>query len=298
VLDQASLVRLIQSSELDLSVLAVAAGGVTPVLDPTRIFWSGGSLGGIMGAMTIAVEPEIDAAALQVPGAGFLQLITTGSAELSSLVAGLATTTLGAQGDEVLDEFHPLGLLLAAVTEAGDPISYAPHVLRDPLLPERLPPDILVTYAAYDEVLPNIATVALIRAFGLELATPNLFDLPGIDNVGAPVIGNLASGTTAAAVQYLPANHNLGYSRFDTRKFLPGPPTDGANRPPLAGVISFEQPIREHLAQLVTFFESVATGAPARIEVTIPPRADYDGDGALDEDERDRGTDPYDPESR
>jgi hypothetical protein len=42
----------------------------------------------------------------------------------------------------------------------------------------------------------------------------------------------------------------------------------------------------------------VAAGAPARIEVTIPPRADYDGDGTLDADERAHGTDPYDPQSR
>ncbi len=297
VLDETSLVRLIRSSQLDLSPLATAAGGVTPVLDPTRIYWSGGSLGGIMGATTIAVEPEIDAAALQVPGAGFLQLITTGSAELSPLVAGLASATLGVQGDEAIDEFHPVALLLAAVTEVGDPLSYAPHVLHDPLLPAREPPDILVTYAAYDEVLPNIATVALIRAFGLGLATPNLFDLPGIANVAAPVIGNLDSGRTAAAVQYMPANHGLGYGRFDTRKFLPGPPADGALRPKLAHEFRFEQPIREHLAQLVTFFESVTDGGPGRIEVTVPPRPDYDGDGVLDEDERTHGTDPYDPAS-
>lgn len=296
VLDQSSLVRLIQSSALDLSPLAAAAGGATPRLDPTRIYWSGGSLGGILGAMTIAVEPEIDAAALQVPGAAFLQLIATSSAELSSLVTGLAEVTLGVQGDEEIDEFHPVALLLAAVTEPGDPISYAPHVLHDPLLPDRTPPDILVTYAAYDEVLPNIATVALIRAFDIPLASPNLFDLPGIANVDAPVVANLPSGRTAAAVQYLPANHGLGYGRFDTRHFLPGPPTDGALRPRLAHEIRFEQPIREHLAQLVTFLETVAAREPARIEVTIPPRADYDGDGILDADERANGTDPYEPD--
>jgi hypothetical protein len=297
VLDQTSLVRLIQSAGLDLSPLAAAAGGAVPRLDAARIYWSGGSLGGIVGSMTIAVEPEIAAAALQVPGAGFIQFITTGSAELSPLVAGLAETTLGVQGDEVLDEFHPVGLLLTAITEAGDPIAYAPHVLRDAFLAERQPPDILVSYAAYDEVLPNIATVALIRAFGLDLATPHLFDLPGIDTVQAPVAGNDESGRTAAAVQYLPSNHNLGYSRFDTRKFEPNPP-DGAERPHLPATITFEQPVREHLAQLLTFLEAVRDGGPGRIEVTIPPQPDYDGDGALDEDERDNGTDPYDPSSR
>jgi hypothetical protein len=55
--------------------------------------------------------------------------------------------------------------------------------------------------------------------------------------------------------------------------------------------------VREHAAQLVTFLETVAAGGPSRIEVTAPPRADYDADGVLDADERQRGTDPYDPAS-
>src|SRR6185436_15681683 len=53
VLDQTSLVRLVQSQKLDLSPIAAATGGATPVLDGTRIYWSGGSLGGIMGTMTV-----------------------------------------------------------------------------------------------------------------------------------------------------------------------------------------------------------------------------------------------------
>lgn len=297
VLDQTSLVRLIRNPELDLAPLATAVGGFMPRLDPERIYWSGGSLGGIIGATTVAVEPEIHAAALQVPGAGFLQFITTTSAELSPLVGGLATATLRVQGSEAIDEFHPVALLLAMITEAGDPIAYAPHVFGEPLLPERTPPDVLVTYAPYDEVLPNISTVALIRALGLDLASPRLFDLPGIRAVSAPVVGNHASGRTAAAVQYMPANHGLGYGRYDTRKFLPGPP-DGAARPKLAAEIRFEQPIREHLEQLVTFLASVAEGGPAVVDITAPPIADYDADGVADAIERANGTDPYDPASR
>jgi hypothetical protein len=298
VLDQTSLVRLIRNPDLDLAPLADAVGGFTPVLDPERIYWSGGSLGGIIGSTTLAVEPEIAAAALQVPGAGFLQFITTNSAELSPLVGGLATATLGVQGSETIDEFHPVALLLATITEGGDPIAYAPHVFADPLLPERTPPDVLVTWAPYDEVLPNIATVALIRAFGLDFAAPNLFALPGIGNAAAPVVANHRSGRTAAAVQYMPANHGLGYGRFDTRKFLPGPPADGAGRPKLAAEFRFEQPIREHTTQLVTFFASVADGGPAVIDMTRAPRADYDGDGSLDAAELAAGTDPHDPASR
>lgn len=295
VIDHVSLVRLIRSPCLDLTPLAAAAGGVVPRLDRARIYWSGGSLGGIMGAMTIAVEPAIRAAALQVPGAGFIQLITTGSAEMAPLVTGLASATLGVQGKEALDEFHPVALLLQAATEAGDPIIYAPHVQRDRLLAASSPPDVLVTYAVGDEVLPNIATVALVRALGLPLASPYLFELPGLDIARTPAMGNLDSGRTGAAVQYLPANHGLGYSRFDTRNFYPAVEGEGARRARLPAGFTFEQPLREHLAQVVAFFESAAANGLARIEVTAPPRADYDADGVLDEEELRRGTDPYDP---
>lgn len=296
VLDQCSLVRLIQSSRLDLTWLADVSGGAAPRLDPSRIYWSGGSLGGIIGAMTAAVEPNIAAAALQVPGASFIQLITTNSAELAPLVGAVADVTLGLIGGDEVDEFHPVALLLGTVTEAGDPIAYAPHVFAGRLAGDARPPDVLVTYAVDDEVLPNIATVALIRALGLTLASPRLYDLPGIPTAAAPLGGN-RDGRTAAAVQYAPANHGLGYGRFDTRNFMPAAGGDGVRRRPLEMGFTFEQPVREHAAQLVGFLTSAAAGEPARVDLTAPPRADYDADGVLDEDERRAGTDPYDNRS-
>ncbi len=165
VLDHTSLVRLIQSPDLDLSPLLGSSPGTGPKLDQSRVFWNGGSLGGIMGAITAAVEPDIRGFALQVPGASFVQLITTSSAKIAPLVSTLATGTFDIKGQEVHDEFHPVATLLATVTEAGDPIAYAPHVMQEPLA-GRSPPDLLLTYAAQDEVLPNIATFALVRALG------------------------------------------------------------------------------------------------------------------------------------
>jgi len=279
VLDQTSLVRLIQSKKLDLTPLAAACGFV-PTLAPDRIAWSGGSLGGIMGTMTVAVEPELRAAALHVPGASFIQLITTGSAKISPLVALLARGSFGIVGDEPLDEFHPLGLLLGAASESGDPIAYAPHVSRDALA-GRAPPDLLVTYASGDEVMPNVATQALVRALGIPLLGAERAELPGIATVAAPVAGNFG-GKTAAAVPYDPANHGLGYVRYDIKEFLPGFPAPGEARfPKLPHAIKVEMPIREHVRQLVTFLKSADAGM-AKIESTAPPRADFDGDGALD----------------
>lgn len=291
VLDQTSLVRLVQSEALDLTPLSAACGFV-PRLAPSRIYWSGGSLGGIMGTMTIAIEPEIRAAALHVPGAGFVQFITTGSAKLAPLVGLVVKGAVGVAGDEPLDEFHPLAQIFGAVTEAGDPIAYAPHVLRDPLA-GRSPLPLLVTYAAGDEVMPNLATQALVRALGLPLVGAERAEMPGVALVPAPVVANL-SGVTGAAVAYDPANHGLADGRYDTKEFLPGFPAPGAQRfPRLPKSVRIELPIREHNAQLVTFLTTADQGS-ARIEITAPPRADFDADGALDADD----AAPFDPSEK
>jgi dienelactone hydrolase len=289
ILDQASLVRLIQNPNLTLAPLTAATGGVVARLDPDRIYWSGGSLGGIIGAMTTAVEPDIRAAALQVPGASFIQLITTASAKLSDLVTVLVGGSFGLVGDDVADEFHPLAHFLAQITEAGDPIAYAGHVLRDPL-DGREPRDILLTYAVDDEVMPNIATIALVRALGLELASPNIIELPGVPTIAGPVSANV-EGKTGVAVQYGPANHGLGYVRDDIREYVPGGPGDSAPRfSKLPATFPIEMPIREHVEQLVQFFLSADSGR-ATVEVTAPPIADFDDDGVSD----DLDASPYDP---
>jgi hypothetical protein len=151
---------------------------------------------------------------------------------------------------------------------------------------------VLITYALDDEVLPNISTVALIRALGIGLAEPYLVELPGVPTASAPVSGNVA-GRTAAAVQYAPANHALGYMRFDTRNFEPGVPVEGDTRFPSITPFQFETPIREHARQVVKFFEGAAIGS-ATIEVTAPPVADFDGDGVGDAED----ASPWDPASQ
>jgi hypothetical protein len=217
------------------------------------------------------------------------QLITTSSAEVSPLVSTIATGTFGIEGEETLDEYHPIALLLAAITEAGDPIAYAPHVLQSHVV-DRAPPDLLVTYAVGDEVLPNISTHALIRALGLPIATPSLAPVDGVPSLASPVSKNRGE-RTAAAVQYAPANHGLGYGRYDTRKFMPGVPVDEDPRfPKLPAPFQIELPAREHSGQLVKFLTTSNEGA-AVIEVTAPPVADFDGDGALDASD----ADPLDP---
>ncbi len=298
VLDQVSLVRLVQNPALDLSPLA-ASDGTVPRLDGTRVAWSGGSLGGIVGSMVASVETEIDAAALQVPGAGFIPFVVAASAELAPLIATIAENSFEPPGDEPLDEAHPLAILLSQITEAGDPAAYvgAMQGARPDGAPARHP-HVLVTYAWDDEVLPNLSTHALLRAMGVPLAGDVIGVPEAVERIDAPVRGN-RSGATVAAIQYAPSNHALGYNRYDVRRFAPGhPASDPAQRfPPLPAAIRLELPIREHSRQLSTFLLGAAAGVP-EITVTAPARADFDADGVDDAAEAAAGTDPWDPTSR
>ncbi len=298
IVDQMSLVRLIQNPSLDLAPLGTALGGAAPKLDGTHIAWSGGSLGGIVGSMTASVEPDILTAAFQVPGAGFIPFIVTGSAKLAGLVQSISETTFQMAGSEPLDELHPLGLVLSHITEAGDPLSYAGALYGDrPAGADTRRPHVMVGYTVDDEVLPNISTHALLRTIGLPIAGPTLVEPEGLSLLGAPVSGNL-SGRTAAATQYAPSTHALGYSRWDIRQYQPGFPTSDLNNRflSLPKEITIELPIREYSTQLVTFLTGALAGAP-EITITAPVRKDFDADGVNDDAEVTAGTDPWDPAS-
>jgi hypothetical protein len=213
-------------------------------------------------------------------------------------ISFLLPPAFGLVGDEPLAPHHPLASLLAQIMEAGDPLSYAPHVFGEPLLPGRSRPAVLVTYALDDEVLPNIATHGLIRALGIPVVGTTLREQPLIEQTAAPASGNLG-GLTAGAVEYAPANHALGYMRWDTKEYFPDLPLEDAEEPfpALPRSFRFEIPIREHSDQVVHFFRTALAGA-AEIKVTAPPKSDFDADGVLDADELAGGTDPYDPESK
>jgi hypothetical protein len=298
VLDECSLVRMIENPALDLSALAPALGGTTPKLDASHIYWSGQSLGGMMGSITTAVEPDLRASAVDVPGGAFVEFIAPNSSQLHAIVESLASSAFGVQGDDILDQYHPAVQLMAMATEPGDPIDYAPHVFGPSLFdpPPARRPSLLLSYSVDDEVMPNIATTALIGAFGIPLAGPTIRDIEGVAKKSAPLSGNFGN-RTGAAVQYSPNNHGLGDLHFTSRQFMPGDPQpDPANRwPKIKHPITIELPIREHIAALVHFFKSDLAGNPPEVIITAPPVDDYDADGVPDSTEKANGTDPYDP---
>ena len=149
----------------------------------SEVLYAGHSLGGIMGAQLLAMDPEISAAELRVPGGRVSEIVHRGEtfAPLIALMAPSGTT----QGE--VDRFFPM---LQAAIERGDAVNHATRVERD----------LLLTLVEDDTIIPNATTEVLARGFGLEVAPPGAIE--GLDpSPSLPSAGNL-DGRTAIAFRY------------------------------------------------------------------------------------------------
>ena len=171
-------------------------------LDGDRVYYSGHSLGGIMGAHLLALDPTLTAAELSVPGGRVGDIVYRGEI-FAPLVAIMSPDGTG-EGD--VARFFPM---MQAAIERGDASNWAPRVLDG----DR---DVLMTMVIDDGIIPNECNRSLARAFGVQHAPPILQEVEGLEPAGElPVAGNLG-GRTAVLYQYdeklqgcefLPADH-------------------------------------------------------------------------------------------
>jgi Bacterial Ig-like domain len=156
-------------------------------LDANRIYYAGQSFGGIYGSIVLGVESKIKAGVLNVPGGSITEI-----ARLSPIFRGLTILALSARGllnaappvyaiesiplrdqpplvntvkgameiQQALDRFQ-------WVQQAGNPVSYAAHIRKQPL-PGNWPKPVIVQFAKGDQTVPNPTASALIRAGDLE----------------------------------------------------------------------------------------------------------------------------------
>jgi len=163
-------------------------GDGTPELDGERIYYSGHSLGGIMGAHLLALDPQLIHAELSVPGGRVGDIVYRGEI-FAPLVAVMSPE--GTQEGDVA-RFFPL---MQAAIERGDAANWAPLVLDG----ER---DVLMTMVIDDGIIPNECNRMLARAFGVHHAPPFLQEVSGLERIDSlPVSGNV-DGRTAVLYQY------------------------------------------------------------------------------------------------
>ncbi len=297
VVDHMAFARMLRSFDTQIP-------GVGRVrFDPDRLFYSGTSLGGVLGANFVAFEPAIRAANLHSAGGALGVGLLVDSPGIGGLVEPLLTTVFGARPESLGDHFSPLVNLAQTVLDAGDPMNVARHAIREPLTgtsgPSR-PRSVLMLEAMWDWLIPNSSTEALARAFGLALLEPSYREVPGVPAGGARIDGNV-NGVTGALAQYSPAEHGTIYTSWQGRIAYPMgfPFPTGERFRPLDREFTVRQPVEAAMGQVVDFFVSARDGGPGVVEMKrgYGPTHDYDDDGFLDDDETAAGTDPNDPSS-
>jgi hypothetical protein len=159
--------------------------GNAVVIDKTKTFYVGGSLGGIMGNTFMAYDPNITRGVLAVPGGNWSMLL-----ERSTAWSALMGAAQGAYEDQTVYQLN-LALGLGMGLEPYDPMTTAAHVIKDPLFGNPTK-NILIWYTLGDCLVTNIATEMVAREMGIQVIGPSVKSPWGL----TPVPGPLQNGVT------------------------------------------------------------------------------------------------------
>jgi len=185
VVDLMQLVRQIQAG-IDID------GDGSVAIDRTRIYYAGQSFGGIYGTIFLGVEGAVRAGVPNVPGGSIAEVARLGGFRFLTAVA-LATRqpqllnlpptpgvpvpfNLNFNENIPLRDLPPLVNNVPGATaiqevlehntwaqQAGNPVSYAPYIRKQPLPGNGAKP-VIVQFAKGDETVPNPTTTAILRA--------------------------------------------------------------------------------------------------------------------------------------
>ncbi|MBX3247030.1 MAG: hypothetical protein KF901_07610 [Myxococcales bacterium] len=253
--DLLALVRTLRGA--DWSLLAEEDASLAGIqLAPDRLGFIGYSLGGILGAMFVAVEPEVGAAVLAFTGGSIVHAVSESPAFNPTYLPQLFPL-VGLDPSEIDYEalhpsFYPGIALWQTLFDRGDSIAYARRLRRGGA-------NLLLPIARHDETLPNVNSEALARA----LAIPMVGGEPlyvGLELAALPLRANVVveAGTrTRGAQLWDPANHGALLWRTDSRTYTPPP------RPPfrrMASPTPIDNPVDAVQGQVLRFFESWRAG--------------------------------------
>lgn len=175
-----------------------------PEIDPSTILYKGISEGANNAQRFLPFAPEILAAEA-----------TVGGARLGETLIHQSADQILAQITVFLPQLTPLDLwvglsLFQAGFDPQDGHTYLRHLYREPLLPfagsaDVTPPSTIWTEGIGDTLVPNNASRAMARELGIPHVGPVQATVPGLEQVAAPLAGNVAPGITAGYFQIDPA---------------------------------------------------------------------------------------------
>jgi hypothetical protein len=153
-----------------------------PTIDTRRLYYTGGSQGGIMGGSLTAVAPDFTRAALGVPAMNYSILL-----QRSIDFDTYAQVMYRAYPNELE---RPLILsLVQLLWDRAEANGYAHHMTRD-AYPNTPPHEVILNMAWGDHQVTNWATLVEARTIGARLRTPPLEPFRGYDDefYGIPTI--------------------------------------------------------------------------------------------------------------
>jgi hypothetical protein len=142
--------------------------------DPADISYLGISLGGILGSNMTAADPRLSASVLNVPGAGFVQLVQDSVRFRREFLDSLAERGIFPD----TDDFFRFENAARWIFDPSDPMNLVRHTLREPYAwvdpedgVERMSPKkkVLIQMATPDDVVPNTSTFLLERMMGVTM---------------------------------------------------------------------------------------------------------------------------------
>ncbi|MFH1532409.1 MAG: hypothetical protein ABIK09_16920 [Pseudomonadota bacterium] len=151
--------------------------------DPSQIYFYGVSQGGILAGTYAALAPLTDRVVLGVGGASFTFMMFR-SANFGSFLFLLETFVDGPF------DAQKWVALLPTTFDRIDPITYAPHVIRDLYPDGPLERWILMQNAIGDTAVTNLASHLEARALGVKLLQPSPRPIAFLDPVEAPTDGS------------------------------------------------------------------------------------------------------------
>jgi hypothetical protein len=167
-------------------------GDGTVDLDGTRLGYVGVSLGGIMGPELLALTDAYSAGIVSVPGGRISSILSEGTFAGIVLLLRPPRTT---DGD--ITRFFPV---VQTILDGGDPATFASQTFTDRPLGGRAP-SVLMTVALGDEIVPNVASWALARAYRMPIVAEVLEPVPGLSGAAmTPLSGNVAGGAATAGL--------------------------------------------------------------------------------------------------
>jgi hypothetical protein len=258
--------RLMRTADGFAASPAFEDGGGTPLFDPAHLYYDGNSQGGIMGGMTIALEPDLTRGVIGVPGLDYGGILLQRSDDF----VGTFDTVIKASYPDA-SEYTPILDIVEQLWSRGEAEAYAENMTASPL-PHTPAHKVLIQSAYGDHQVSQYAAAVEARTIGAHGHEPALDPVRSQDK-------NLFYG-----IPPLPSSpfDGSGWVIWDDGPGLVSPPPLGNLAPPEGGPASHDphEDVRATVAaraQKSAFLDDsggaivdVCGGAPCHTDVYTP----------------------------